>query len=75
MFLARIEANSDAMRCWIIKWEGNINELKDRVKGDIEDLAAGWSQEEKDECVAATAATFRFAGAINKYLSGGKSSH
>ena len=52
------------------KWEGELIEIKARVKGDIEDMAAAWSQEERDECVGATADTFRYAGAINRYLAG-----
>ena len=52
------------------KWEGNIIEITARVKGDIESMAAGWSQAERDECVAATADTFRYAGAINRNLMG-----
>eukprot|EP00977_Amphora_coffeiformis_P023113 scaffold12214_cov159-Amphora_coffeaeformis.AAC.4 len=52
------------------KWEGDLNEIKARVKGTIEDLAASWSAEGRAECVDATAETFRYAGAINKYLAG-----
>lgn len=52
------------------KWEGDLNEIKARVKGIIEDMAASWSSEERAECVDATADTFRYAGAINKYLAG-----
>lgn len=52
------------------KWDGDLNKIKDAVKADIEDMAASWSKDERDECVAATPYTFRYAGAINKYLSG-----
>ena len=52
------------------KWEGDLNEIKAPVKGEIEDMAASWSQEQRDECVGATADTFRYAGAINMYLAG-----
>ena len=52
------------------KWEGDLNEIKARVKGKIEDLAASWSADERAECVDATADAFRYAGAINKYLAG-----
>ena len=52
------------------KWDGDLNEIKARVKGEIEAMAARWSEEERTECVDATPDTFRYAGAINKYLSG-----
>lgn len=53
------------------KWEDNVNELKDSVKGKIEDLAKGWSRKERDSCIDATAAAFMGGGAINGYLYGG----
>lgn len=55
------------------KWDGDLNKIKGRVKADIEAMAASWSREEKDECVAATAVAFHGGGGINSYLSGAKS--
>jgi heme oxygenase len=49
-----------------------LNEIKKRVKDDIEAMAAQWSRQEKDECVDATAAAFRGGGMINSYLGGGR---
>lgn len=57
------------------KWDGDLNEIKGRVKNSIEEMAAAWTQEQRDECVAATAGAFRFGGAINAHLSGGQSAH
>lgn len=57
------------------KWDGDLNKIKGAVKEDIEAMAAAWSQEEKDECVAATADAFRGGGGINAHLSGGSSPH
>jgi heme oxygenase len=57
------------------KWDGDLNKIKATVKNDIEEMAARWSREEKDQCVDATAAAFRGGGAINGYLSGGRSGH
>lgn len=57
------------------KWDGDLNTIKDTVKTSIEEMAAVWSNEEKRECVDATAAAFRGGGAINSYLSGSASSH
>ena len=57
------------------KWDGNINEIKDRVKGEIEDLVVDWSAEERKRCTDETAAAFRGGGALNSYLVGGQSPH
>uniref|UniRef100_A0A7S2YNV1 Heme oxygenase (biliverdin-producing) n=1 Tax=Entomoneis paludosa TaxID=265537 RepID=A0A7S2YNV1_9STRA len=57
------------------EWDGDLNEIKSRVKGDIEAMAASWSDEERKECVDATAATFVGGGSINSYLSGGQNPH
>jgi len=57
------------------KWDGNINAIKDRVKGDIEDFVANWSREERKRCTDETAAAFRGGGSLNSYLSGGQSPH
>ena len=53
------------------KWGDNVNELKDKVKGQIEESAKGWNRKERDSCIDATAAAFRGGGAINGYLYGG----
>lgn len=53
------------------KWDENVNELKPRVKAQIEELARQWSREERDNCINATAGAFRGGGAINGYLYGG----
>ena len=57
------------------QWDGDLNEIKARVKEGIEEMAAGWSPEEKAECVGATADAFKYGGGINAYLSGGNSPH
>lgn len=57
------------------KWDGDLNEIKARVKNDIEDTVAKWSREEKDRCVDQTAAAFKGGGAMNSHLSGGQSPH
>ena len=48
-----------------------MNELKARVKGEIENLAKEWNREERDNCINATAGAFKGGGAINGYLYGG----
>lgn len=54
------------------KWDGDINKIKETVKGSIEDMAAGWSREQKDRCVEGTMGAFKGGGGINAYLSGGR---
>jgi heme oxygenase (biliverdin-producing, ferredoxin) len=57
------------------KWDGDLNEIKARVKAAIEDAVAEWTQEEKGRCIDATAAAFKGGGGLNSYLSGGQSPH
>lgn len=57
------------------KWDGNLNEIKDRVKGDIEAMVVEWSPEERKRCTDETAAAFRGGGALNSYLAGRLSPH
>jgi len=52
------------------RWGEDVNELKPRVKAQIEELAQQWSREERDNCINATPAAFRGGGAINGYLYG-----
>ncbi len=54
------------------KWDGDLNEIKGKVKGSIEEMAAGWNREQKDGCVNATMGAFKGGGGINAYLSGGR---
>jgi|EP01083_Nonionella_stella_P012588 heme oxygenase len=57
------------------KWDGDINKIKETVKTSIEDMAASWSREQKDQCVEGTADAFIGGGGINAYLSGGQGGH
>ena len=58
-----------------VKWDGDLNKIKDKVKNDIEEMVAGWTREQKDRCVGETALAFGLGGAVNSYLSGGQSPH
>lgn len=49
------------------KWE-DLKGSKERVKDSIETLVLSWTRDEKDACVAETEATFKYGGAVNKYL-------
>jgi len=54
-----------------IQWGDDVNELKAKVKNQIEEIAKQWTREERDNCVNATAGAFKGGGAINGYLYGG----
>jgi heme oxygenase (biliverdin-producing, ferredoxin) len=53
------------------QWDRDLNEIKDAVKENIEQMAAQWMAAEKNACVEETNAAFQGGGAINSYLSGG----
>lgn len=55
------------------KWDGDLNEIKGAVKESIEQMAKGWTREQKDMCTGATMDAFRGGGGINAYLGGGGS--
>ena len=54
-----------------IQWGDDVNELKAKVKNQIEEIAKQWTREGRDNCVNATAGAFKGGGAINGYLYGG----
>jgi len=54
------------------KWDRPLNKVSAEVKDNIEEIAATWTQEEKDECVAGTPGAFRGGGGLNAYLFKGK---
>jgi hypothetical protein len=58
------------------KWDGDLNEIKSRVKETFDAMVAGtWTEGQRKECIDATAATFVGGGSINSYLSGGQNPH
>ena len=66
---------AESYALFVLQWDGDLNKIKDKVKGDIEEIVAQWTREEKDRCVNETAGAFRRGGAVNSYLSGGQSPH
>ena len=67
--MSKLLLNGEALEFY--KWGENVNELKDSVKGKIEELAKSWNRKERDSCIDATAAAFMGGGGINGYLYGG----
>eukprot|EP00550_Attheya_septentrionalis_P007755 CAMPEP_0198282006 /NCGR_PEP_ID=MMETSP1449-20131203/1886_1 /TAXON_ID=420275 /ORGANISM="Attheya septentrionalis, Strain CCMP2084" /LENGTH=277 /DNA_ID=CAMNT_0043978073 /DNA_START=183 /DNA_END=1016 /DNA_ORIENTATION=- len=57
------------------KWDGDLNDIKGRVRENIETIADSWTREEKDLCVSGTVGAFKGGGGLNSYLSGGGAGH
>lgn len=52
------------------KWDGDLNQIKQQVKNNIEEIARSWSDTQQEACVGATASAFRGGGGLNAYLFG-----
>ncbi|KAM3567631.1 hypothetical protein VYU27_010228, partial [Nannochloropsis oceanica] len=51
------------------QWEGSdVKEKLDAVRRSLDSMAAGWSREEKDECVGETKNTFTKGGSLLAYI-------
>ncbi|KMZ69279.1 Heme oxygenase (biliverdin-producing) [Zostera marina] len=46
------------------KWDGDLKELLQHVRDDINEIANSWSREEKDHCLEQTAMSFECSGEI-----------
>jgi len=46
--------------------------MKATVKQSIEDMAAQWTDEQKQECVDQTKMAFQGGGSVNAFLAGGR---
>ena len=57
------------------KWDGEVSQLVDTVRGKINAVADTWSREDKDSCLKETARTFKYSGSLLAELAGGKSGH
>jgi heme oxygenase len=54
------------------QWEGDVKVLLDNVRKDIDVLASTWSEDERQQCLDETAATFRYGGSLLSYISAPK---
>ena len=50
------------------EWESDVKELLDRVREVIDDVAASWSRDLKDECLKETGLAFGYSGTILQNL-------
>eukprot|EP00898_Chlorokybus_atmophyticus_P008085 jgi/Chlat1/8278/Chrsp78S07702 len=53
------------------KWEGDLKELLNSVRDNINEVAEGWSREEKDVCLQETEKSFSYSGGILRQILGG----
>jgi heme oxygenase len=56
------------------KWEGEVSQLVEGVRGKINEVTDTWSREDKDSCLKETARTFKYSGGLLRELSGGSKS-
>lgn len=52
------------------QWEGDVAEHLEKVRAEINRLAEGWSAEQKEHCLAETADSFKYSGALMRCMMG-----
>ena len=57
------------------KWDGEVSQIVEGVRGKINGVADEWSREDKDACLRETARTFKYSGGLLKELAGGNAGH
>jgi hypothetical protein len=50
------------------KWEGNVKSHLDGVREKLNEMAKGWSEEEKQACLEETPVTFKMSGSLLKLI-------
>jgi heme oxygenase (biliverdin-producing, ferredoxin) len=58
----------DGIELNFYKWDGDVKVMLDNVRKNLDVMANGWSQEQKDACVKETENTFRYGGSLLRYL-------
>ncbi len=53
------------------EWEGDLAAHMAAVRDAINDVAEGWSREEKDRCLAETELSFKYSGELLRLIMGG----
>lgn len=46
------------------KWRGDVKELLESVRLEIDAMAKGWSEEEREACVSETERSFHYGGRL-----------
>jgi heme oxygenase (biliverdin-producing, ferredoxin) len=68
------QVSKTALEGWMgdfYKWEGNVKELLNGAREKMNGMAAEWSREEKDVCLAETTNTFQYSGSLLRLIVGG----
>ena len=52
------------------KWEGDLDTHMTNVKQSLNELAEGWSREEKDRCLQETELSFKYSGQLLRIVAG-----
>merc|ERR1719163_539645 len=52
------------------QWEGDLPEMMAAVKADINTLAEGWTEEQRQHCLDETMKSFQYSGALLQYIAG-----
>ncbi|KAI8473643.1 MAG: heme oxygenase-like protein [Monoraphidium minutum] len=52
------------------KYDGEVGALLDAVRVKINELAEGWSRDQKDHCLKETTATFKYSGSLMPFITG-----
>eukprot|EP00793_Prasinoderma_coloniale_P001623 PRCOL_00003428-RA len=58
----------DGKKLEFYSWEGVLKDHMDGVRGSINSMAEGWSEEEKTACLEETAPSFKYAGTLLRIL-------
>lgn len=62
------EAALDGWMGKFYSWEGNVKQHLDKVRQVLNQMAKGWSEEEKQACLEETPATFKMSGILLKLI-------
>lgn len=62
------EAALDGWMGKFYQWEGNVKNHLDGVREKLNEMAKGWSEEEKKACLEETPVTFKMSGSLLKLI-------
>jgi len=72
------QVSKAALEGWVgdfYKWDGDVKELLGAVRNSMNEMAEGWSREEKDACLQETPNTFKSSGSLLRLIAGGAPAH
>lgn len=63
-WLVRIGSCLDGRTIEFYKWRDEVKDLLDAVRVNIDEMAKGWSVDEREACVEETGRTFEYGGRL-----------